>query len=94
MELKQVQEAAAKKHAAWERFIAATSVEIEEPEPGRFTYYIRRPKLEWGMDGVISILTWTEFEDDKRERGSFSSREAALASGNAVIALMHPEPQV
>ena len=72
------QAALMKRYAEWKAFTDALQTVVEEKEPGRFTYFFSHLKLG----------------EDKSERGWFPTREAALASAAAVIALKWPEPRV
>ncbi len=71
-------ELALKRHAEWKEFVEALTIVVEVNEAGAFTYYFSHPTKG----------------EDKVERGWFSTREAALESGRAVIALKWPEPQL
>ena len=69
--------------------MAQVKVEIDEPEPGKFIYRLLWPMFAKHEDGK------SEFSpplDDGLPRGSFATKEEALASSKTVIALMWPEP--
>ena len=81
-------EQAIQRHREWKEFIDALKVVIEEDGEG-CRYYFRHPVYVEPSTG-----TFSQEEDDRVDRGWFPTREAALESANAVIALKWPEPQL
>lgn len=68
------------RHLEWERFMGGLEVVVVDREANvwRYSYHFKHPVAG----------------EDKAERGWFTSREAALASAEAVKKLKWPEPKL